>query len=83
MLQFITHYNERYDYLSGAEQALKGGCKWVQLRVKDQSDDQIEDLALAIQSLCREFDAVFIIDDRVELVKKIGADGVHLGKGDM
>ena len=32
---------------------------------------------------CREFDAVFVIDDRVELVKKIEADGVHLGKNDM
>ena len=35
------------------------------------------------QKLCREAGATFIIDDHVQLVKEIGADGVHLGKNDM
>ncbi|MFR9646321.1 MAG: thiamine phosphate synthase, partial [Rikenellaceae bacterium] len=35
MLQFITHYNDHYDYLQGAVEALKGGCRWIQLRAKD------------------------------------------------
>ena len=33
--------------------------------------------------MCRDVGATFIIDDRVELVKELGADGVHLGKNDM
>ena len=39
--------------------------------------------ALRLQHLCRDYGATFIIDDHVELVKKIHADGVHLGKKDM
>lgn len=83
MLQFITHNNDRYDYLQGAREALEGGCRWIQLRVKDQDDKDVEALALELKALCAEFGAVFIIDDRVQLVKRIGADGVHLGKNDM
>ena len=82
-LQFITHFTERYDYLDGARMALEGGCRWIQLRMKDAPLDEVEAMALPVQTLCRRYGAVFIIDDHVELVKKIGADGVHLGKNDM
>ena len=82
-LQFITHFTERYDYLDGARMALEGGCRWIQLRMKDASLDEVEAMALPVQTLCRRYGAIFVIDDHVELVKKIGADGVHLGKNDM
>ncbi len=83
MLQFITHYNNRYDYLGGAMEALEGGCRWIQLRVKGLSDFEVEPLAQIVRDECREYGATFIIDDRVELVRSVGADGVHLGKNDM
>ena len=38
MIQFITHANERYDYLDGVRMALEGGCRWIQLRMKDASE---------------------------------------------
>lgn len=82
-LQFITHFTERYGYLDSARMALEGGCRWIQLRMKDAPLDEVEAMALPIQTLCRRYGAVFVIDDHVELVKKIGADGVHLGKNDM
>lgn len=82
-LQFITHFTERYDYLDGARMALEGGCRWIQLRMKDAPLDEVEAMALPVQTLCRRYGAIFVIDDHVELVKKIGADGVHLGKNDM
>ena len=63
--------------------ALEGGCRWVQLRMKDASDEEVEAIAVKVQELCRHYGATFIIDDRVELVKKLKADGVHLGKNDM
>ena len=34
-VQFITHYTEKYSYLDSARMALKGGCRWIQLRMKD------------------------------------------------
>jgi len=82
-LQFITQKNEKYNHLEAAELALKGGCKWIQLRMKEASLEEIEKVALQLQPLCKEAGAILIIDDHVELCKKIGADGVHLGKMDM
>lgn len=82
-LQFITHFTDTYSYYDAARMALEGGCHWIQLRMKDASPEEVEQEALLIQSLCRQHGATFIIDDHVELVKKLHADGVHLGKKDM
>ena len=83
MVQFITHYTERYTYLDSVRIALEGGCRWIQLRMKEASTKDILPIAKEAMSLCRKYDATFIIDDFVELAKQIGADGVHLGKNDM
>ena len=82
-LQFITHYTEKYSYIDSAKIALEGGCRWIQLRMKDVSETILEHHALIIQEMCKEYGATFIIDDNVFLAKKINADGVHLGKNDM
>ena len=83
MIQFITHANERYDYLDGVRMALEGGCRWIQLRMKDASEEEVLKTAESTRKLCRQYDAVFLLDDYVELVERSGADGVHLGKDDM
>ena len=82
-VQFITHATSRYSYIEGARLALRGGCRWVQLRMKEAGDAEAEAAAREVQALCKEQGATFIIDDRVELAKKVQADGVHLGKKDM
>lgn len=82
-LQFITHYNERYSYVDSARMALEGGCRWIQLRMKDADDVLLEQTALTVKKMCRECGATFIIDDNVLLAKRLQADGVHLGKNDM
>lgn len=82
-LQFITHQTERYSYFESACLALEGGCKWIQLRMKEASLDEVETVALQLKPLCKEHKAVFILDDHVELAKKLEVDGVHLGKKDM
>ncbi len=81
--QFITHQTDKYNYLQSAQMALEGGCKWIQLRMKDAGTDEIRHVASPLKSLCKGYDAVFLLDDHVELCKEIGADGVHLGKLDM
>ena len=83
MLQFISHYTEKYSYLDSIRLALQGGCRWIQLRMKDATDDEVRPVAIEAQKLCREYGATFVIDDRVALVKELHADGVHLGKNDM
>ena len=74
-MQFITHYTERYSYLDAARMALEGGCRWVQLRMKDTPVETIEPVALEVQALCRQYGATFIIDDHVELAGKLHAPG--------
>lgn len=82
-IQFITHYTDRYSYLDSARMALEGGCRWIQLRMKDHSLDEVEEIGRKVQALCKQYEAIFIIDDHVELAKKLQADGVHLGLKDM
>ena len=82
-IQFITHETETIGYVEGARMALEGGCRWIQLRMKDSSDDEVRKAAAEIQPMCKAHDAIFLLDDRVELAKELKADGVHLGKNDM
>ncbi len=82
-LQFISHQNGKLGYLDGIHEAIAGGCKWVQLRMKGATDDEVRPVALKVKQWCDSKGITFIIDDRVELVKEINADGVHLGKNDM
>lgn len=82
-IQFITHNTGSIGYVEGARMALEGGCKWIQLRMKDASDDEVRKAAAEIQPMCKEHEAVFLLDDRVKLAKELHADGVHLGKNDM
>lgn len=82
-VQFITHTSARYTYADSARLALAGGCRWIQLRMKDAQREEIIATAAEILPLCRELGATFILDDHVELVELTGADGVHLGKNDM
>lgn len=83
MIQFITHSNERYDHVEGAKLALQGGCRWIQLRMKDAMEIDFLRAAKKIRRLCDEYHATFILDDHVEWVGLTDADGVHLGKNDM
>ena len=82
-IQFITHYTDRYTYLDSVRIALEGGCRWIQLRMKEASPEEIIPIAKEAMAMCHKYGATFIIDDHVELVKLLGADGVHLGKNDM
>lgn len=83
MIQYISHQNDSHDQLDGIRLALNGGCRWIQLRMKHAAAEEALRLALKAQGLCKQANATFIIDDRVDLVKEIHADGVHLGKNDM
>lgn len=65
------------------EAAIRGGATCIQLREKHLLDDDKAALARKVQSVCRAFHVPFIINDDVILAKNCGADGVHLGQGDL
>ena len=83
MLQFITHRRGIHSETSGVRAVLEGGCRWIQLRMKGATDNELLSTGHTVSRLCRSFGAVFIVDDRADLVEVLGADGVHLGKNDM
>ena len=63
--------------------AIEGGCRWIQLRMKNSTDEEVKETALQLIDMCREHDAFLIIDDRVNVVNDLKVSGVHLGKEDM
>ena len=83
MLQFITHPSDRYSIAEEVQMAIEGGCRWIQLRMKDASDEDVRQTALDIIPMCQETDTFLIIDDRVSVVNDLKVSGVHLGKDDM
>lgn len=83
MLQYISHFTQQISYAEGIRMALEGGCRWIQLRMKDAPAEEIIACAEDVMPLCRRHGAKFLLDDHVELVRQLGADGVHLGKNDM
>jgi thiamine-phosphate pyrophosphorylase len=62
--------------------ALRGGVDVFQLRCKDATDEEILEAATVAREWCEVADALFIINDRPDLVGPAGADGVHVGQDD-
>jgi len=65
------------------DDALRGGVDIVQLRIKDGDEQRILAAAERFARACREHEALFILNDRPELVAAARADGVHLGQDDV
>ena len=65
------------------EEAIKGGATFIQLREKELDEDSFLKEAAEIQKLCRKHNIPFIINDNVDIAKKLDADGVHVGQSDM
>lgn len=82
-LLFITHTTERWSCLDSVRIALEGGCRHIQLRMKEADDETIERTGTLAMELCDAVGAKLYIDDRVEVCRRLGAAGVHLGKTDM
>lgn len=86
MLQFITNDNAAVSPERQILDAIEGGCRWVQIRMKDASDEDIKRVFHEIRDKAKETMTTVIIDDRVDLVKSLGSEGVagvHLGRHDM
>lgn len=82
-LLFITHQTEKYSYLDSVDIALEGGCRQIQLRMKDVLVSEVRKTGRQALDLCYKYGAKLYIDDYTEVCKDIRATGVHLGKLDM
>lgn len=65
------------------EELLKAGVTCVQLREKHAEEELLLAEARALKKICAEYQVPLILNDRPDLVKETGADGVHVGLSDM
>ncbi len=80
---FISQQTATKTHLAAIEEALQAGCKLVQLRVKNQPEAVVLELAKAAKALCDQYSAKLIINDFPQVAKSVNAWGVHVGLQDM
>ncbi len=66
-----------------AGRALDAGCALLQLRAKHLDDRAFVSLAIELRDACRRRGVGFVINDRADIAKIVGADGLHLGQDDL
>ncbi|WP_269611145.1 thiamine phosphate synthase [Prochlorococcus marinus] len=64
-------------------QSLKAGVKIVQYREKFLNDNEKISQAKCLASLCKKYNSLFIVNDRIDIALAVEADGIHLGQEDM
>lgn len=79
----ITSRDFGKTHLESAKILLEAGIKIIQYREKTASTRTMFSDAKEIKKLCREYNALFIVNDRVDIALASDADGVHLGQEDM
>ena len=82
-LHFISQETPTRTHLTAIHQALQAGCKWIQLRIKDQPAGLILEYAIEAKRMCEQHGAKLIVNDHPEIALKAAAYGVHLGLQDM
>jgi thiamine-phosphate pyrophosphorylase len=82
-LQYISQGQTRQEQEHNIRTALDNGIQWVQVRWKNASENELTKLCTISKELCSEYQAVFIINDHVQIAKDMDADGVHLGLNDL
>ncbi|MDE6227498.1 MAG: thiamine phosphate synthase [Muribaculaceae bacterium] len=83
MLQFITCSHAKLSPADQIREAIKGGCRWVQIDLPDASDDEIKKLVDEVKPLCEEKGVFLIMAHKVELAKECNVGGVEVSKDDM
>lgn len=81
-LQYISQGNTRQEQEQNIRKALDNGIKWIQIRWKNAPENELINLCETSKKLCVEYQSICIINDHVQLAKRIDADGVHLGLND-
>lgn len=71
------------DFLNAVASALQGGVDILQFREKKMPACKILELGKKLKQLCLQYDATFIINDRIDIAALLEADGIHLGQDDL
>lgn len=71
------------DFYDSIEDSLKAGIKVIQLREKDCLGNEFLEKAYKLRELTKRYNALLIINDRVDIALLVDADGVHVGQKDI
>ena len=83
-LYFITDRKlSKNGMASDAKSALSAGVKIIQYREKEYSTSRMLEEASFLKKICSEHNAIFIVNDRIDIALAVNADGIHLGQEDM
>ncbi|CAN5384152.1 thiamine phosphate synthase [soil metagenome] len=82
-LHVLTDVREGRDALGVAAAAAAAGASVIQVRVKGSPDRALYEFASSVVEICASYDALCIVDDRVDIALASGADGTHLGAFDL
>ncbi|NPB08362.1 MAG: thiamine phosphate synthase [Aquificae bacterium] len=66
------------DFLGTLRKILERGVRMVQLREKDLPARDLYELALKVRELTKEYGAILLINERFDVARAVGAEGVHL-----
>ena len=82
-LHYLTQDLPHYTHEEQVQIACKNEIKWIQLRVKNKEFSEWMTIAERIREITFSFNVTLIINDNVEVAKRVNADGIHLGQDDM
>jgi thiamine-phosphate pyrophosphorylase len=82
-LQYISQGSTPEIHLRNIESVLQAGIKFIQLRLKNISDEHYIEYAIKAKELCDKYDALLVINDNPIVAKACNADALHLGLDDM
>jgi len=81
-VQYISQGNTATEQLNNIQSVLDKGFDWIQLRFKNQPEEEIVRVAEKVKLLCDNYKATFIVNDHVDIAATVDASGVHLGLTD-
>ena len=70
-------------HLEVLTEALRGGASVIQLRDKEATDEALIEIGRSLRKVCDRFNALFIVNERIEVARAVGADGLHIGQDDI
>ena len=82
-LHFISNETGTMSHIDSIRLALEAGCRWIQLRVKNRTEEEVLPIAWEATQLCDRYEARLIINDFPRVALAVQAFGLHLGLTDM
>lgn len=81
-IQYISQGTTQQQQLENILSVLDAGCDWIQLRFKNATEKEFLDTAEKVKMHCDNYNAIYIINDHINVAKDVDAHGVHLGLTD-